>query len=251
MPSVESSIDSLYQGPLASFVAARGVLARTLKGDDARRVKQLPKPTATAWAVNQVYWQSRTLYDRLMTSGKKLRSAQIDALNGRSVDLREAADGHRAAVSQAVTEASRFASQAGNHPNPDDLSRTFEALSLGVTPAGTPGRLSTSLQPLGFEALQGVVVRDLPEKSAPVPRHAPPPSGRSSDESSRQAAEEARARQREREEAAARRQKDAAIKKASAVLLRAREAEARARTEWERSKLACEAAERALAALQS
>ena len=50
MSSLESKIDGLYQGPLESFVAARTALAKTLTGDEARRVKQLHKPTATAWA---------------------------------------------------------------------------------------------------------------------------------------------------------------------------------------------------------
>ena len=57
MPSLESSIDRLYEGPLDQFVAERHALAKTVTGDEARQVKQLAKPTVVAWAVNQVYWR--------------------------------------------------------------------------------------------------------------------------------------------------------------------------------------------------
>ena len=97
-------------------MAERQALAKTLAGDEARQVKQLSKPTVLAWAVNQVYWRTRVVYDRLIKSGKKLRSAQVAALNGRGSDIREVADEHRAAVTQAVAEASRLASEKGARP---------------------------------------------------------------------------------------------------------------------------------------
>jgi hypothetical protein len=43
-------------------------------------VKALKKPTLVPWAVNQVYWHARPVYDRLAKSGAALRSAQIAAL---------------------------------------------------------------------------------------------------------------------------------------------------------------------------
>ena len=112
MSSLESSIDRLYQGPLAEFVSARTALAKTLAktpggSDDAKRVKALQKPAAVAWAVNQVYWHARPVYDRLIKSGAALRTAQIAALGGRAADLRGAADVHRKALAAAVKEAQR------------------------------------------------------------------------------------------------------------------------------------------------
>src|SRR5260370_40134592 len=97
-PSLESSIDSLYQGPLDAFVAARAALAKTLAGADAKHVKGLQKPTVVPWAINQVYWHARPVYDRLLKSGGVFRSAQIAALGGRSADVRGAADAHRKAI---------------------------------------------------------------------------------------------------------------------------------------------------------
>ena len=166
MPSLESNIDRLYQGPLAEFVSARTALAKALGEDDAaKRVKALQKPAAVAWAVNQVYWHARAVYDRLIKSGGALRAAQISALGGRAADLRGAADAHRKALAAAVTEAQRLAAAAGVNPNQDALMQTLEALSL-ATKAGEPaGRLTQPIQPAGFEALAGIALRD----TAPAP----------------------------------------------------------------------------------
>ena len=242
MPSLESSIDSLYQAPLDQFVAERQALAKTLAGDEARQVKQLPKPTVLAWAVNQVYWRSRGVYDRLIKSGKKLRSAQVAALSGRSADLRAVGDEHRAAVTQAVAEASRLAVEKGAHPSTDELSRTFEALSLEVSAAESPGRLTKALQPAGFEALAGIVVK------AAAPSHDPPKETRErGDAVAHATTQNAEARRREQ---AAQRQKEAAIKKAAAAVELARRAEDRARAELERLRHDRESAEAVLARLQ-
>src|SRR5262249_33512333 len=136
--SLESKIDALYQQPLAEFTAARATLAKELSGADASRVRKLKKPTIVPWAVNQVYWHARTLFDRLRTTGARVREAQIAALRGRAVDMREAAEVHRGAVADAVAAAERFAGATGSHPSPEALMRTFEALSLATEPAEAP-----------------------------------------------------------------------------------------------------------------
>ena len=105
MSSLESRIDDLYQRPLVEFIPARAALASELKGDDARRVKQLKKPTSAPWAVNQVYWHARPVFDRVLKSGSALRRAQIGALEGRTADVRGATGAHRQAVSDAVAKA--------------------------------------------------------------------------------------------------------------------------------------------------
>jgi hypothetical protein len=243
MPSLGPRIDSLYQAPLEKFVAERQALAKTLAGDEARQVKQLSKPTVLAWAVNQVYWRTRVVYDRLIKSGKKLRSAQVAALNGRGSDIREVADEHRAAVTQAVAEASRLASEKGARPSTDELSRTFEALSLEVSPAESPGRLTKALQPAGFEALAGIVVK------ATAPAHVlPTETGGHGEPVAQSTVPDAEARRREQ---AAERHKEAAMKKAVKAVELARRAEDRARTELDRRRHERESAEEVLARLQA
>ena len=239
MPSLEASIDRLYQGPLDGFVAARTALAKTLSGEDAQRVTRLQKPTAVPWAVNQVYWHARPVYDRLVKSGGAFRSAQIAALGGGSADVRDAADAHRAAIAGAVKEALRLAASSALRPDADALSQTFEALSLVIAQTEPAGRLSKPLRPAGFEALAGVTVK-APAHVRGEPQAAP---------ESAKLSDDVRTRQREREQAEADRQRRAEIKNAQDTLGRAQAAEADARAHWERRKRELDAAEQALARL--
>jgi hypothetical protein len=159
-------IDDLFQLSPAEFTSARNALAKTLTGDAARRVKALKKPSAVAWAVNQVFWKARPAWDALMTTGHTLRTAQIAALKGKKSDVRAATGKHRHAVAAAVTRAQQLAAAAGVNPNTDHLARMLEALSLSAGPAEEPGRFTDVVQPSGFDALAGV---------KPV---TPPPSSR-------------------------------------------------------------------------
>jgi len=149
--SLDDRIDDLYKLPLSEFTSARNALAKTLKGDEAARVKALGKPTVVPWAINQLYWHARKTYDRLLDRGRALRKAQIAALSGKNAALREATDAHRAALAEAAREAARLAGGGAQHT--DALARTLEALSLAPEPPGEPGRLTEALQPAGFEAL--------------------------------------------------------------------------------------------------
>ena len=259
MSSLESKIDELYQRPLDEFIPARSALASELKGDDARRVKQLKKPTNAPWAVNQVYWHARPVFDRALKSGTALRRAQIAALEGRTADVRGATDAHRQAVSAAVAKAIDIARGGNVHPDRDALIQTFEALSLASTPPESPGRLTQPLRPGGFEMLTGVepaattTVRLKPdttyEKGHAVPRKPDTTFEKRREEGERKAAAAAKAR--EREAAAERRRHDAAVKKAEAALARAREKEAAAERTWREAQEEVETARRALRSLQS
>jgi hypothetical protein len=237
MPTLESSIDRLYQGPLGGFIAARTALARSLSGGDAQRVKALQKPTVVPWAVNQVYWHARPLYDRVIKSGAAVRAAQIAALGGRSADVRKAAEAHRTAIAGAVKDALRLAASGGVRPSADALSQVFEALSLAVSQTEPAGRLSQPLRPAGFEALAGVTVK-------------PPAQMRH-----REDAAAARDRHAEIEKAEIQKAKiekaEAEIEKAETAFARAQAAEASARAEWERRKRDRDEAEQVLARLRT
>jgi hypothetical protein len=65
MADSAAEIDRLYQLPLGEFTPARNALAKELGKTDAR-IKNLQKPNVPAWAVNQLYWRERPLYDRLI-----------------------------------------------------------------------------------------------------------------------------------------------------------------------------------------
>jgi hypothetical protein len=108
------------------------------------------------WAINQVFWHARPVFDRTMKTGTALRAAQIAALKGRPGDVRAASDAHRKAVADAVQQATTLAAKHGAHPAIDQLARMLEAVSLSATAPAHPGRLTELVQPSGFEALAGV-----------------------------------------------------------------------------------------------
>jgi hypothetical protein len=250
--SVESQIDELYKSSLSDFVKARDALARSLKGQDddaAKQVKALGKPTVVPWAVNQLYWQARPVYHGLVKAGEKLRAAQIAALKGRGRDLKEAAAAHRKAVSDAVATATRLAEAQGQRPAADALGRMLEALSLTETPAERPGRFTELLQPAGFEALAGIPIKSKGAAAAAPPSRAAVAPGppRSSKEALRLVEKEA---SEERERRAAEEKRQERVKQAEILAKQARDAEGKARKEWERAKETLEKAERALAELQ-
>lgn len=57
----DDAIDSLYQGPLDEFTAARNALVKET-GDNS--IKKLEKPNLAAWAVNQFYGTSEGFMTR-------------------------------------------------------------------------------------------------------------------------------------------------------------------------------------------
>jgi hypothetical protein len=203
-------IDALYKLPLSEFTAARNALAGRLKkagrADDADRVKALNKPTAPAWAVNQLYWQHRDLFDRLIASGERLRNAQASKLAGQSGDIRGALDSLRETLSELTRRASDRLKESGSGTTPDQMRRvtsTLEALaSIGIVPGGPqPGRLSDEVDPPGFETLAALVPSSERTERGEAPtrvltfRHEPPAhkpvkgKPRSEDEEQRRAEE--------------------------------------------------------------
>jgi hypothetical protein len=247
--TLDARIDDLYKLPLDEFVSARTALAKSLTGEESKRVKALAKPTIVPWIVNQVFWHARDVYTRVLKAGEKLRDAQLTALKGRASDVRGATTAHRQALADAVKAASRLATDAGARPDPEPLARMFEALSLQKTPPEPHGRFTKTLQPQGFEALAGVAIKAVPPsirelaESAPpkaVPPQPPKPT----------AAEARERRRREQEAALAARQHAAALKAAEAKLSHAKIAETKSRFDWERAKKALDEAERVVADLR-
>jgi hypothetical protein len=221
----DRDIDALYQALPGEFTASRNALAKTLSGEPAREVRSLKKPTVVPWAVNQVYWKARPLYDKLMTRGGELRAAQIASLKGKKSDVRAAMEAHRRAVGDAVHRADQIASEAGLSPDAEQLARMFEAISLAATPPSSPGRFTDAIGPQGFEALAGVT---------PVSR--PAAVDRGAD--------------RRKEQERLQREADARLEAATSELAHAQERVRFARQAFERAEADVAAAERAVADAQ-
>lgn len=162
MANATSEIDALFELPLSEFTAARNALASRLRKEgravEAERVKGMPKPSATAWAVNQLFWRHRKELQRLLTLGEKVREAQT----GRPADLRRLLDERRAVVSGLTNRAAEILREAGHADSQDAKRRmavTLESLaawgnSQGETQAG---RLTSDLAPLGFDGLAALL----------------------------------------------------------------------------------------------
>ncbi|MDQ3212333.1 MAG: hypothetical protein M3Q85_06650 [Acidobacteriota bacterium] len=153
---IDADIDRLYQLAPEAFTPARNALAKTA-GADAPAVKGLAKPPMPAWAVNQVYWQQREVYDALISAAKALRQTHKTILSGKTGDLRGAGKAHEAAVDAALKAALSLLAAHG-HPA-TDTTRQAIATTLRALPADEPpGRLSRTLQPGGFEMLAGLSI---------------------------------------------------------------------------------------------
>ena len=153
-----SEVDALFALPLAEFTAARKSLASRLRKegrhDEAERVKALPKPPATAWAVNQLYWRQRKEIERLFAIGEKVRKAQT----GGSADLRALLEERRRVISDLTNRAAEILRSAGHADSQDARRRmaiNLESLAAwgpaNVEPQ--PGRITADLEPLGFDDL--------------------------------------------------------------------------------------------------
>ncbi|HYV14092.1 MAG TPA: hypothetical protein VE980_24510 [Pyrinomonadaceae bacterium] len=163
---LEDDIDALFRLPLAEFTGERNTLAARLKKegrrDDADRVKLLAKPSVSAWAVNQLYWDHREAFNDLMASGKRLRPAQKLRLAGKVASVRDSLDARREALVHLSDLAAELLRDAGSNPSLDTLRRvttTLEAMSAQAlhSDGPTPGRLTQDLDPPSFDSLASLM----------------------------------------------------------------------------------------------
>ena len=159
-------VDALFQLPLAEFIAARKTLVTQLKKagrvNEAEQVQAFAKPPISAWTVNQLYWNHRDLFEELMAAGGRFRKAQTSRSAGKIADMHEALDARRDALSELSDLATTLLSDAGHNPSLDTLRRittTLEAMSAyAQLPDNlSPGRLTTDVDPPGFESLAAFV----------------------------------------------------------------------------------------------
>lgn len=193
--STAPDIDRLYQIPLSEFVSERNALARGA-GDDAAAIRALQKPTLPAWAVNQLYWKRRDVYDQLIEAAADLRATYDAARRGKSADLRGAGKAHDEAIEQAFKATLALVAESG-HPLTDATRQAIQTTLRSLPSEEPPGRLSRQLEPRGFEVL-GLAAATGRVKTAPPPAKARPAPARttgSADTAKAQAARLAAARE--------------------------------------------------------
>jgi hypothetical protein len=163
---LEADLDALFQLPVAEFTSARNALAAQLKKSgrenekaDAALVKALAKPSVSAWAVNQLYWDQREAFDQLIALGDRFHKAQK---SGKVAEMRTALDARRATLTQLSELATSLLRNAGHNPAPDTIHRittTLEGISAYASRSDGPhaGRLTNDVDPPGFESLASFV----------------------------------------------------------------------------------------------
>jgi hypothetical protein len=248
---IDSSIEELYQLPLDEFTGARNALAKS-SGDAS--VKKLEKPTLAAWAVNQLYWRERKIYDELIKTSGQLREAHRQMLAGKSADVRAPEVFHSEAMRKSK-DAIRAILEAGGHSASDGvmtpITETLDALPT-MDPAG---RLTKPLRRTGFEALQGVTIAARPTKPvAPKIEPSRPAAAESEkDRRKREAAQQelAMARERLRFAEAAEREAEASLDRAKRTLDRAERTRERIEGELEEATVAEKSARKEVASSES
>jgi hypothetical protein len=190
-PQPESPIDRLYQVPLGDFVAARNTLAKE-SGKDGAAIRALQKPSLPAWAVNQLYWRQRDVYDDLIAQAQDLRATHDATVGGKRADLRGASRAHEQAVDAALKATLAILADDGQ-PVTEATKQAVATTLRGLPADEEPGRLTRQLQPRGFEMLAGALPGG---KARPAP--SPPLVSKSASPARGKTTPESRAQDRER-----------------------------------------------------
>ena len=228
----DERIAGLYGLPLDRFTPERNALAAALRsegdGEGAAAVKVLRKPTASAWAVNQLVRAEPDLIEALLGAGGELRQAHRRAASGHGAEqLRAAADAERAAVDQLMVRVPEVLGRAPSAALADSIRNTLHAASSDdeARERVATGTLATELRPVGLGPVPAALAGG---GRSPAKRKAP----------DKTALEKARAEERERAAELARDLKAALaaegalqreLEAATRALARADEAHARAR----------------------
>ena len=124
----DDAVTALYRAPLDAFVVERKRLSLELKqaGDKggAALLSKNPRPSVSAWVVNQLWWEARTEFDELFASGTRVRSGQLTE-----------ATAHRQATNQLVSRAAKLLSAAGHSASEATLRKVGANLSALASPS--------------------------------------------------------------------------------------------------------------------
>jgi hypothetical protein len=245
----DASIDRLFAAPLKTFVAERKRLADRLKvSGDPRAAKALaktPRPSVSAWIVNQLARQDGPLLRDFAELTDRLRGAQGQIAHaGSDEGASELLAEHRAAIKRLRGRAEEILRASGQAVRPQILDRVLRNLRLGMVdpqlrPTIERGRLVEDVAAEeGFAGLFGRSVESAAassgasDGSAEEPRHHPDDRGQG----------DSRARARSGEGAPDAKARRAALEAARAAAARAaEETKARARAQAERARARGEA----------
>ena len=169
---VDAEIERLYRGPLEAFTSARNELAKQLRKEggkeDAERVRTLPKPTPSSWAVNVLFERESERMEGLLAAGKRARAGQKAAVSGKGPEaLRESLGELRRLIDELRRRGAALLAESGRAVSRDLIERIgtdLQALALSPDAAETASRrwLDRDLDPPGFEVLAGLQLAGAP-----------------------------------------------------------------------------------------
>jgi hypothetical protein len=166
-PAIDDDVRALYQGPLGEFTARRQALAKRLKqaaDERAGEVKELRKPSLSAWAVNRLFAEEQRAVAAFVGAGERARAAQrrIGA-GGDAAPLRQALETIRTETPRLVGRAVELLAAEERAPGEAIVERVrtnLEALALdpATVPVAARGWLDADLDPPGFEVMAALQV---------------------------------------------------------------------------------------------
>lgn len=247
---LDDELRRLYALPLGQFTPERNALAKRLQkeGDHegADRIKALPKPSVSAWAVNQLFVREADRMQALLAAGERARKALQHTLTiGDAETLRDALHDQRERRDELRQRAAAILSEDLRAPGQAILDRVAVNLdALALSPAAAEdaerGWLDQDLEPPGFEVLSGLQFagrsadrRGLRLVPQPAERKGPAPAPPAEQPAETKPAEPAPRRDRAADKAT-----DKATEKATAQEDRRRKAEEAARDKEERAERA-------------
>lgn len=256
--AVGAAVERLHAAPLAAFVALRRELAAELRkaGETqaSRMVATAPKPSRTAWALNQVARRQPELLNAVLQARAIAVASQK---SGDPTSARATARAYRERVSDAVHAAGEFLGEAGSQLTATQgrrIGATVQALAGAEDAEGRArllgGRLVADVDL--DDPFAGLELGPAPERrgaAIPPPRDdlAPRRAARAAAERERIAQRERERRAHELEKARARvRSLETELTQARASARHAEVAATRAQSEAERARRAADALEQRL-----
>ena len=153
----DKRVNELYGLPPERFTAERNALAAALRSEGdlegAAVVKTLRKPSAAAWAVNQLVRAEPDLVEALLGAGGELRQAHRQAASGRgAAQLRAAADAERVAVEHLMARAPSVLGRPLTASLADSMRNSLHAASSDdeARERIATGTLTQELRPIGL-----------------------------------------------------------------------------------------------------
>jgi hypothetical protein len=152
--NLDKEIDRLYGLPLDKFTGARDTRVKELRSGGEREaadhLKKARKPTAAAWAANQLARSERMNVRALLTAGDQLRDGQAELMRGGDADdLRRAQESERRALT-ALMDAGKQLVDGDATLRKLEATLRAAAVDQEARELLERGRLTKELAPSGF-----------------------------------------------------------------------------------------------------